>query len=326
MPRTLGRALVLALVALVASLPSLAVAQEFPSRTIELVVPYPPGGSSDALARAIAPTLEKELKQTVVAVNKPGAGGIVALTLVSKAKPDGYTVLLASSTALVLAPRLQQVEYDSIKDFTYLGLVGRLIPMVLVRSDSPWKTLEDLVTYAKSNPGKIRYGTSGPHSGTHIAMAAIARERSIDWVHVPFKGDGPAVTGILGGHVDVVVLFSVYKPHVAAGKLRPLLNLTDKRVKFAADAPTYKEAGFKFDTRGSIQSITGLVAPAGLPPAIVARYESALKKAVDSPEFQKTVETLGMEADFQSAADYRREMEEGNDNAGRMLKDVGIVK
>lgn len=326
MTMTGARALALALVALMASLPSFVTAADFPARQIELIVPYPPGGSSDALARAIAPTLEKEFGQTVVVVNKPGAGGIVAATLLAKSKPDGYLVVLASSTALVLSPRLQQVEYDSLKDFTYVGLVARLIPMVLVRTDAPWKTLEDLVAYAKNNPGKIRYGTSGPHSGTHIAMESIAREKGLGWVHVPFKGDGPAVTGILGGHVEAVGLFSVYKPHVSAGKLRPLVSLMDKRTKHFPEVPTYKELGFKFDARGSIQSITGIIAPAKLPPAIVAKFEAALRKAVDSPEFAKTIETLGMEADFEPAAAYRREMEEGYHNAGRMLKDVGIVK
>jgi tripartite-type tricarboxylate transporter receptor subunit TctC len=318
--------LTVAIVAIVASLSSLAIAQEFPTRSIELVVPYPPGGSSDALARALAPTLEKELGQTIVVVNKPGAGGIVAGTLVAKSKPDGYSILIASSTALVLSPRLQQVDYDSLKDFTYVSLVARLIPMVLVRSDAPWKTLEDLVAYAKNNPGKIRYGTSGPHSGTHIAMESIAKEKGLSWVHVPFKGDGAVITGILGGHIEAAGVFSVYKPQVAAGKLRPLVSLMDKRTKHFPEVPTYKELGFKFDTRGSIQSITGIIAPAKLPPAIVARYEAALKKAVDSPEFAKTIETLGMEADFRPAAEYRREMEEGYHNAGRMLKDVGIVK
>jgi tripartite-type tricarboxylate transporter receptor subunit TctC len=309
-----------------ASLPLLAWSAEFPTRSIELVVPYPPGGSSDALARAVAPTLEKQFGQPVVVVNKPGAGGIVAATIVSKAKPDGYTILIASSTALVMAPRFEKVEYDALKDFTYLGLVARLIPMVLVRADSPWKTFEDLATYAKSNPGKLRYGTSGPHSGTHVAMSAMAKERNLDWVHVPFKGDGPVVNAILGGHIDVAGLFSVYKPHVNAGKLRPLVSLMDTRVKAFPDVPTYKELGFRFDTKGSVQSITGIIAPAGVAPEIVTRYEAALKAAVDSPEFQKTVETAGMVSDFMAAPAYRREMEEGHHNAIRMVRELGLTK
>jgi len=326
MVRTLRGALVLGLVALVAAAPSLVGAQAFPTRSIELVVPYPPGGSSDALARAVAPTLEKELGQTVVVVNKPGAGGLVAATLVSKAKPDGYTILIASSTALVMAPRFEKVDYDTLKDFTYMGLVARLIPMILVGSDAPWKTFEDLIAHAKNTPGKIRYGTSGPHSGTHVALASIGKERGIDWLHVPFKGDGPVVNAILGGHVEVAGLFSVYKPHVTAGKLRPLLSLMDTRVKFFPEVPTYKDLGFKFETKGSVQSITGIIGPAGIPAPIVAKYEAALRKAVESPEFQKTVEIQGMAADFQPAADYRREMEEGYHNAGRMLKEIGLVK
>jgi tripartite-type tricarboxylate transporter receptor subunit TctC len=321
------RALVLGLAALVMAAPVVAGAQAaFPTRSIELVVPYPPGGSSDALARAVAPTLEKELGQTVLVVNKPGAGGVVAATVVSKARPDGHTIIIASSTALVMAPRLEKVEYDTLKDFTYMGLVARLIPMILVRADAPWKSFEDLLAHAKNNPGKIRYGTSGPHSGTHVAMASIAKERGIDWVHVPFKGDGPVVNAILGGHVEVAGLFSVYKPHVEAGKLRPLLSLMDSRVAIFPEVPTYKDLGFKFETKGSVQSITGILGPAGVPAPVTARYEAALKKAVASPEFQKTVETQGMEAHFMSAAEYRREMEEGYHNAGRMLKDIGLVK
>lgn len=326
MGRTLGRALVLGLVALMVAAPSIVGAQAFPTRSIELVVPYPPGGSSDALARAVAPSLEKELGQTVVVVNKPGAGGLVAATLVSKAKPDGYTILIASSTALVMAPRFEKVEYDSLKDFTYMGLIARLVPMILVRSDSPWKTLEDLLAYAKDNPGKIRYGTSGPHSGTHVALASVGKERGVDWIHVPYRGDGPVVTNILGGHIEVAGLFSVYKPHVVAGTLRPLLSLMDRRSDDFPEVPTYKELGFTFETKGSVQSITGIIAPAGVPAPIVARYEAALQKAVVSPEFQKTVEAQGMVAEFLPASEYRQEMEEGYHNAGRMLKDIGLVK
>jgi tripartite-type tricarboxylate transporter receptor subunit TctC len=314
------------LVALVAALPGAALAADFPARNIELVVPYPPGGSSDALARALAPGLEKALGGTVVVVNKPGAGGLVAATLVSKAKPDGYTVLIASSTALVLAPRFQKTEYDTLKDFTFMGLAARLVPMILVRTDSPWKTFEDLLTHAKNNPGKIRYGTSGPTSGTHIAMAAIARERGVNWVHVPFQGDGPVVNAILGGHIDVAGLFSVYLPHVKADKLRPLVSLMDTRVSFFPDVPTYKDLGFKFDGRGGVQSITGIIGPAGVEPAIVSKYENAIKHAVQTPEFQKTVETLGMAADFLTAAEYRRELEEGYHSAGRMLKELQLLK
>lgn len=326
MTGTRGRGLVLMLVALVAALPGAALAADFPARNIELVVPYPPGGSSDALARALAPGLEKALGGTVVVVNKPGAGGLVAATLVSKAKPDGYTILIASSTALVLAPRFQKTEYDTLKDFTFMGLAARLVPMILVRTDSPWKTFEDLLTYAKNNPGKVRYGTSGPTSGTHIAMAAIARERGVNWVHVPFQGDGPVVNAILGGHIDVAGLFSVYLPHVKADKLRPLVSLMDTRVSFFPDVPTYKDLGFKFDGRGGVQSITGIIGPAGVEPAIVSKYENAIKHAVQTPEFQKTVETLGMAADFSTAAEYRRELEEGYHSAGRMLKELQLLK
>jgi len=179
-------------------------------------------------------------------------------------------------------------------------------------------------------PGREGWGeellTLNSHSGTHVALASIGKERGIDWLHVPFKGDGPVVNAILGGHVEVAGLFSVYKPHVTAGKLRPLLSLMDTRVKFFPEVPTYKDLGFKFETKGSVQSITGIIGPAGIPAPIVAKYEAALRKAVESPEFQKTVEIQGMAADFQPAADYRREMEEGYHNAGRMLKEIGLVK
>ena len=325
MRRTLGRVLVVAMAVVMAAGPMVVGATDFPERNIELVVPYPPGGSSDALARAIAPGIEKALKGTVVVVNKPGAGGLVAATLVSKAKPDGYTILIASSTALLLAPRFQKADYDTLKDFTYMGLAARLIPMILVRTDSPWKTFEDLLAFAKNNPGKIRYGTSGPTSGTHVAMASMAKERGINWVHVPFQGDGPVVNAILGGHIDVAGLFSVYLPHVKADKLRPLVSLMDTRVSVFPDVPTYKDLGFKFDARG-VQSITGIIAPAGVDPAIVAKYEAAIKHAVQTPEFQKTVEIQGMVTDFQPAAEYRRETEEGYHSAGRMLKEIGLIK
>lgn len=323
MPRRILTGLALVVLAAILSPLGGARAAEFPTRSIELIVPYPPGGSSDAIARGLGPTLEKVLGQTVVVINKPGAAGAVAASLVARAKPDGYTILLASSSALTLVPRFDRVEYEPLRDFTYIGLVTRLSSMLLVQSEAPWKTFDELVEYARRNPKKIKYGASG-RAGTYLGMEAIAREKGIELVHVPFKGDGPAINALLGGHVDAAALYSAYVPHVRAGKLRPLLALTGFQVRAFPEVPTIKDVGLKFVGKGSTESITGIIAPRGVSADVVRKYEEAIKAAIAAPEFLKVAQALDVEPHFLTSEEYRKEMEESSRAVGEVFQGLGL--
>ena len=313
------------LLALAAGLafPHEAPGQGFPSRQVELVVPYPPGGSSDALARGLQPMLERALGQTVVVVNRPGAAGGVAASLLARTRADGHTILLASSSAMTLVPRFEKVEYEPLRDFTFVALVTRLSSMLLVRADAPWKTIDQFFEYAKQNPRKIKYGTSA-QAGTYLAMEAVGKERGLEWVHVPFKGDGPAINALLGGHIDAAALYSAYVPHVKAGKLHPLLALTGFRPRSFPEVPTLRSVGLKFEGKGSTESITGIIAPKGLSPDIVRKYEDALRTAVASPEFLKVAEALDVEAHYLNSEEYRKETEAGYRAVGEVFKRLGL--
>lgn len=300
--------------------------QAFPTRAIEFVVGYAPGGASDAIARALAKKLEEEFGQPVTVVNKPGASGALAAALVSKAKPDGYTIHVTSSSALTVVPHIEKVEYNPLTDFTYLALVVRQSPMLVVKADAPWKSFAELAEYAKGNPRKVKYGTYGEFSGTHIAMGAIARERGIEWIHVPFKGDGPAVTALLGGHIDAAAPAAGYAPHVRAGKFRGLLTLTGRRSQLFPEVPSLRDANVTFDARGSSDVITGIVAPKGLPADIARKYEDALEKAVGSAEFIKVVESLALERAFHRGAEFQKEVEAGSGHVDAALKILGLKK
>jgi tripartite-type tricarboxylate transporter receptor subunit TctC len=299
-------------------------AQQFPTRNIDLVVPYPPGGPSDTMGRALAAELQKVLGQPVVVVNRAGAAGTVGTGFVARARPDGYTMVLASSSMLTVFPHFERVEYDAAEDFTFLGLLYRQAPMVAVSPDAPWRTMEDLLAYAAANPGKLNYGSWGQFGGGHIAMEAIGREKGIDWVHIPYRGDGPAMTALLGGHVPVVVTASGHIPHIRAGKARALMVLTAERSRLFPEVPTMKEVGLAFQGKGSTEVISGILAPKGVPGPVAKTLEQALQRAVAGPEFVRAAETMSVEVDFRPGAEMAREVREGYQYVGEMVQQLGL--
>jgi tripartite-type tricarboxylate transporter receptor subunit TctC len=314
------------LVSLVVPAAGGALAQSFPSKPVEFVVGYAPGGASDATARAIGKTLEEEFKQPVTVVNKPGASGAVAAALVAKARPDGHTIHVISSAALTTVPNVQSVEYDTLKDFTFLAMVARQAPMVVVKADAPWKSMQELLEHAKANPRKVKIGTYGEFSGAHIAFEAVARERGVEYVHVPFKGDGPAVTALLGGHIDAAITAAGHVPQVRGGKFRGLLILLSQRSPAFPDVPALRDIGVKFDPVGSSEVVTGIVGPKGMAPDIVKKYEAALERAVKSPEFVKMAETLGVDRAFAPGPQFQKEVERGHHHVAETIKTLGLKK
>lgn len=299
-------------------------AADFPTRPIDLLIPYAPGGPSDTSSRSLAPKLGEVLGQPIVCINKPGASGALAVSLLAKAKPDGYTIVLVSNSALTVVPNFEKVAYNPLTDFTYLCKLFNQSPMLVVKVDAPWKNVQEFVEYAQKNPKRIKYGSWGQFSSGHIAMEAIGKEKGIEWSHVPFKGDGPCVTALLGGHIDAAVVSAGHVPFVRAGKLRGLLMLQAYRSRNFPEVPCLKDVGIKFEAKGTTETISGVIAPKGLPKDIVKKYEVALEQAANSPEFVRALDTLGCDAHFLLGDDCRKEVEEGYNYVSELVSKLGL--
>ena len=285
----------LAVLAAMCVLASFAVAQEpYPSKPITLIVPFPPGGVADIVARPTAEAMSRVLKQPVVIDNKSGAGGGIGMGYVAKAKPDGYTLLLALSSISILPEADKITGRAAMYQLDQLVPIARLTadPTVLaVRADSPWKSLQDFVADAKKRPGAITYGSSGNYGTMHVPMEMFAASAGVKLLHVPYTGAGPAVVALLGGNIDAVSSGpSTVIQHVKAGKLRVLASWGDKRLASLPEVPTLAESGFD----AVFFQWSGLFAPAGTPEPIVIRLREAARAVAVDPKFiaaMATVET-----------------------------------
>ncbi|MCX5914866.1 MAG: tripartite tricarboxylate transporter substrate binding protein [Deltaproteobacteria bacterium] len=296
---------------------------EYPDRTIQLIIGFDAGGSEDLRARALVSKLGEVLGQPVVVMNKPGASGSVALSLLAKAKPDGYTLGSASASPVLFVPHVQKVEYNPLTDFTYI--CGSAVqPLgIVVKSDAPWNTFNELVEYVEKNPGKLKYGTFGIGGGAHVYMELVGKSRNLNWVHVPFKGDQPTVNALLGGHIPVAVSPSTFVPHVRGGKLKLLAMATESRSSAFPQVPTLKELGFNLDFR-AFGDVLGYLGPKGLPPGIVKKLEDAFKKAVESPDFQQIMENLTNDKRYRDSREFTKMIHEVYPRTGQMIAQLGI--
>lgn len=297
---------------------------EFPTRQIELVIQFAPGGPSDTTSRSIAPKLGELLGQPVIPVNKPGGAGSLAVSLLAKSKPDGYAIILVGNSSLTVVPNFEKVPYNPLTDFTFLCKLFNQSPMLVVNPDAPWKNMEEFLDYAKRNPKKIKYGSWGQYSSGHIAMEAIAKEKSVELGHVPFKGDAPCVTALLGGHIDAAAVAAGYVPHVRAGKLRGLALLQSYRSKNFPDVPCLRDVGIKFNAQGTTETTNGMIAPKGVPKEIVKKYEIALEQAGKSKEFLQTLQMLGCDSHFLSGDDFHKEVAEGYKQVADLIAKLGL--
>lgn len=299
----------LALLCLAFALPgAAALAQDdYPSRPITMVIPFPPGGVADQTARAIITPLEKELKAAIAIRNVGGAGGAVGMAAAANAKPDGYTILLALSSISIIPEadklfgRTPAYTVDQLKPIALLGADPTIL---VVRADLPFKTVKEFEEAAKKEPGKYSFSSSGVYGTLHMAMAMFTSAADIKLKHVPFNGAGPAVTAILGGHVDV--LASGPGPvlaHIKSGKLRPLANWGTKRIAVLPDVPTFAELGYK-DVEFYIWA--GLFAPKDVPAPILEKLRAAVKKAAAAPEFTQAMEKLGSPVAYLDAPEFEK--------------------
>ena len=313
------------LAALLVSIAASALAQ-YPDHPITMIVPFPPGGVADTVARPVAEAMGRELKQPVVIENKPGAGGGIGMGLAAKAKPDGYTVLLSLASLTVLpeadklfgrAPAYQVAELKPIARFTADPTV------FAVRAEAPWKTLAEFIDDAKKNPGKFNYGSSGNYGTMHVPMEMFAGAAGVKLVHVPYTGAGPAIVGLLGGQVDMLATGpATIVQHVKAGKVRALAHWGDMRLVTLPDVPSLKESG----TNVEYAQWSGLFVPAGTPDAVVARLREAARAAANDPKVKDVLLTAGSPVQYMDAPEFQRYVDADAAKMSDVVKRIGKVE
>lgn len=293
---------------------------QFPNRPIRIVVPFPPGGGADIAARVIAVPLGEALGQPIIVENKAGADGVIAGEAVMKAPADGYTLLFGTATGMsaVFAFR-KSVPYDPVADFTPISRMGSFVFFLYVPEDLPAKTVAELLTYVRANPGKLNYGTG---SGTGIiASAQLVQVAKLDVVHVPYKGEGPLTTEMLAGRVQwMFAAGGPVLPHVRAGKLRALATLLPARSSLLPEVPTLSELGIKL----SIDPWGGLFGPAGLPRDVVDRLNREMVKVIARPDIREQLGRLAFAAQSSSADEFRGFVRDQLGTWKSVAKEAGI--
>ena len=275
-------------------------AQTFPSKPITLICPWPAGGGTDIHLRKLGEIAAKKFGQPVVIENRPGGSGMNGpATMAKTAKPDGYTISQLAITAFRI-PHMQKVDWDPLRDFTYIIGVSGYTFGVVVKADSPFKTFRDLIDYARANPGRLSYGTPGTGTSLHLAMEEIAAKTGVKLLHVPFKGNADSTQALMGGHIMAQADSTGWGRHVDAGTFRLLATLGEKRTRW--NAPTVKELGI--DTVSD--SPYGLVGPKGMPPQVVKALHDGFKAAMEEAEHLKTLQQLDQSYWYKSGEDYAR--------------------
>ena len=289
----------------IATLSLSAVAQDYPNRPITLIVPFPPGGVADNVARPVAQALGKQLGQPVIIENKQGAGGGIGMAQVAKAKPDGYTLLLALSSISIIPEADKVLGRAPLFALDQLTPIARFTadPVVLaVRTESPWKTYAEFIAYARANPKKINYGSSGNYGTMHVPMEMLGSLTGASFTHVPFTGAAPAITALLGGSLDAVASGpSTVVQHVRAGKLRVLASWGPERHPALPDVPTLRELGVTVE----FAQWAGLFAPSGTPEPIINALRKASREIQDDPAFRQTFVTLQTPLAYLDAPAFR---------------------
>ena len=282
-------------------LPAHVLAQDkYPNRPITLIAPWPTGGSSDAVMRAFAESAGKALGATIVVENKPGAGGTLGAAAMVNAKPDGYT-LTQLPLGIYRLPHMQTMTFDPVKDLTHIVCLTGYTFGIACTADAPFKTLKDMVAYAKANPGKLEYGHTGTGTTPHLAIEEFSDKAGIELNPIPFKGSAEIMQAILGGHIRVMSGTTEFAPHVQSGKLRLLATLGRQRNKAFPDVPTVKESGWDTIT----ESPFGIGGPKGMDPAIVKALHDGFRKTLEDPAVLATLDKFFQPVIYMNSADYQ---------------------
>src|SRR4051812_27011232 len=298
----------------------IAQAQQFPSRSVTLIVPWPPGGSTDIAMRALAQATEKHLGQSIVIENRPGAAGTLGPSnMAGTARPDGYTVAQLP-ISIFRIPYIQKTTFDPAKDFTYVVHLTGYTFGAVVRADAPWKTFNELIEYARANPGKVNYGTPGSGSSLHITMEQIAKAKGIKWTQVPFKGGADNMNALLGGHIDVTTDSTGWAELVNAGKFRLLVTWGAERTKNWPNVPTLKEVGIDMVSNSPF----GIGGPKGMDPAVVQVLHDAFKKGMEEQFYRNTIVKLDMEPYYLGTADYHAYAMQQVTEQKQLVEELGL--
>ena len=288
------------LAAAIVFLSGIAQAQEFPSRPVTLTVPFPAGGTTDVAMRALALATEKHLGRPILIENRAGASGTLGpANMAANARPDGYTVAQLP-IGIFRFPYMQKTTFDPVTDFTYIIHLTGYTFGVVVRGDAPWKTFQEVIDYAKANPGKVNYGTPGAGTALHITMEQIAKQRGIKWTQVPFKGGADNMNALLGGHIDLNVDSTGWAELVNAGKFRLLVTWGAERTKNWPNVPTLKEVGIDLISNSPF----GIGGPKGMDPTVVKVLHDAFKKGMEEQSYKDVLAKFDMEPYYMNTTDY----------------------
>ena len=300
--------------------PSIARAQAFPARTIRYICPWPAGGSTDIVMRAFAESAGKALGQTMLVENKPGAGGTLGAIELVNARPDGYTLAQAPISVFRI-PHMQKVQFDPLKDFTWIACLTGYTFGLVVRVDSPIRSIKDLVDFAKANPGKFTYGNTGTGTSPHLAVEEFAQRAGIQLQPVPYKGNAENMQAILGGHVMGASDATGWGPHVDAGKLRLLATYGSKRTKKWPNVPTLDELGYKTVS----DSPFGVVGPKGMDAAVVKTLHDAFRKTLDDPAVLAVLDRYDQSVIYLDTAADTRYARETFDYEKGLIERLGLA-
>lgn len=318
--KSISKMLLIAVCLMMALLAREGLAQEaYPNRPITVIDPWGPG-MSNTIARLVCKGAEKELGQPIIIESKPGAGGSIAMNYILKSKPDGYTLGTPMTSAYIIHPHLRQVQYNPF-DSVDITTIFKYPIGLAVRIDAPWKSFEEVIAYARKNPGKFTYSTAGVGVVQHIAMEQMAMQEKIIWTQIPFKSGGEAVAACLGGHSDAVVQGPMDElPHVKAGKLKLLLTLDDNRWPDYPDVPNILEKGFNFYS----MSYMCLNAPKGVPESIIKKLEAAFNRAKKDPVFLKKLEEFHVPVSHLNGKEYSDLWRSKYEEMGKVIKGLGL--
>ena len=300
-----------------------AAAEAYPSRPIRFIVPFPPGGGNDIVGRIVAARLGEALGQLIVVDNRSGAGGTLGTDLTAKAPPDGHTILVNNISLAVNHTLVRNLPYDTLRDLAPISLLGRQPNIVVVHPAVPVKSVRDLLALARMKPGQLNYGSGGQGTASHLATEMLKLMTRTDFVHVPYKGLGPALTDLIGGRLELIIsTMASALPYMKSGKLRPLAVTAAKRSSFLPEIPTMEEAGVK---GYEFSTWYGVLAPGGTPAAIIDKLNAATSKAVQSAAVKEQFATQGLEPAASSPEEFGAYLRTEVAKWGKVIRGSGVV-
>lgn len=294
---------------------------KFPDKPIRLIIPWAAGGPADAGFRILAESAAKKLGQPVVVENKGGAAGVLGALALQDAKPDGYTISQMHMSVLRQPMLNASLKYDPVRDLTYILQITGFVMGVVVRPDSPWKTLPELLAYAKANPGKLNWGTLGAGSTQHLAMESLGLKQDLKWTHAPYRGTADTLRALMGGEIDFASESSGWAPLVRSGKLRLLAVFTESRAKRFPEVPTVKELGLEI----AVDSPGGLIGPKGMDPAVVKILADAFREAAGEPKHLEFLENMDQPLLLLDGPAYQAKMAKTMEQERELLRKLNLL-